>query len=469
MISDGLGTVLKLLKLLIYLSVTLGAGMLLVGFFVLEDHPLVDARGAPTAEDVVEARKFVRGVRSATRSGEARATSFVTTEEQLNQVVKLGTRFIPGFRGRLYTTEAEAHIFVSVPVPYAEKWINLRASAPEFDGVFTLSEVSVGRFPIPPAFALGVGRHVANVVVGEGFGDNVLSAASSMEINNGELVFNLAMDEMGSNGLMRGVFGKLRGSEMPQADDVDRYYRDIRAAMDRGVLPTEGSYLPYLLYTLEAALEHSETEGIENAYTSAIIALTLVCGANDFLLIIGGMMGSEFKENSDWKTNCRGLTLNGRKDSRRHFTTAAALQAASNRGFAVSMGEFKELYDTVKSGGFDFTDIAANNSGIRLSNRMMVAAPADWPALIARMRREMDVIVAFDDIPQIISEETFAQTYGDVDSTEYNAMIAGIEAKIDALALMPVIEKGAFLSNIIFLCQQKFLNGQKRFNNCIFR
>lgn len=205
--------------------------------------------------------------------------------------------------------------------------------------------------------------------------------------------------------------------------------------MDAGALPRDGSYLPYLLFTLDAALAGSKTEGIANAYTSAITALALVCGAGDFTLVVGGMVGSAFAEDRDWKTNCGALTLNDRIDSRRHFTTAAAIQAASNRGFAVSVGEFKELYDTVKSGGFDFTDIAANNSGIRLSNRMMSAPAADWPALIYLIQQEGDVIVAFDGIPQIMSAEAFEQQYQDVESPAYAAMLSTIETKIDALAL----------------------------------
>ena len=43
--------------------------------------------------------------------------------------------------------------------------------------------------------------------------------------------------------------------------------------------------------------------------------------------------------------------------------------------------------------------------------------------------------LSFDGIPQIMSEEEFRQTYSDVESPEYDAMIARIEAKIDELAL----------------------------------
>ena len=130
------------------------------------------------------------------------------------------------------------------------------------------------------------------------------------------------------------------------------------------------------------------------------------------------------------------MTFNGRVDSRRHFITSAALQAASNRGFSVSVGEFKELYDTISgAGGFDFTDMAANLSGIRLSNVLMTTPRADWPARLARLETENDVIVAFDGIPHLMPDTEFAARYGDIDSPAYREMIARIEAGIDALDL----------------------------------
>ena len=425
----------KFLKFLIYMFSVFVILAVAFGVLVMQDSPLVEGAGAPTPDDVVEAREFVHGVRSALQSEGSQPAAFASNEGQLNSVMKLGARFIPGFRGQLQVTEAEINGFASIPIRYTQKWVNLRATVPEYEGKLALSGVRIGPISVPAAVALSFVRNAANSVFGENYGDRVIDAATSMRTEEGQVIFNLAMDEMGSNGLMRGLFGTLRGSDMPRSQDIGRYYLDIRKAMDRGELPTEGNYLPYLIYTLQAALEGSKTEGIENAYTSAIFALTLICGAKDFTLVMGGMVGSEFPENRNWKTDCGDLTLNGRIDSRRHFTTAAALQAASNRGFAVSVGEFKELYDTIKSGGFDFTDLAANNSGIRMTDTMMSTDRSDWPIRMARIRAESDVIVPFDGIPQILSGEEFRQAYKDVESPEYYAILGKIEAKIDELAL----------------------------------
>ena len=136
----------------------------------------------------------------------------------------------------------------------------------------------------------------------------------------------------------------------------------------------------------------------------------------------------------DWRTECSRLTLNDRIDSRRHFTTAAAIQAASNRNVSVSVGEFKELSDSLGR-GFDFTDMAANNSGIRMANLFMATPVGDWSRLIARIEAEEDVIVPYDDIPQILSREAFSAQFGEIDSDRYLEMLHLIETKIDALAL----------------------------------
>ncbi|WP_242500605.1 hypothetical protein [Tropicimonas sp. IMCC6043] len=422
--------------MLLTLTLVLVVSVAVLAMLFLEDQPAIAFGGPPVPEDVVETRAFVRGVRAAIQPDQPVPEPFSTTETQLNSVIRLGARFVPGFRGRVAVRDGEIDGTASVPLSFAgrTKWLNLLATAPEFDDRLTLSAVQIGRHAVSPDLALEAGRIGANLIVGDGFGDSVLDAATAMQIRGDVVSFDLELNEMGQNGVMRGLFGTMRGSDLPGAEDVDRYYLSLLAAMDQGELPSEGSYLPYLVFTLEAALEGSRTEGLQNAYTSAILALTRVCGARDFTLIVGGLVGDAPVADKP-EQDCSALTLNGRIDSRRHFTTAAALQAASNRGFAVSVGEFKELYDTLKSGGFDFTDLAANNSGIRMSNTLMAAPAEDWPDLIARIEGENDVIVPFGGIPEIMSGDEFEQTYGDVESPDYLAMLDRIEARIDGLAL----------------------------------
>jgi len=428
----------RLFNLLAWTLLLLVVAVLSVLLIGLQKQPLVTKFTPPTSVEVIEARAFVQRLRQVIGSEADGAQLFVTDASEMNSVIKLGARIFPGFRGTVETTPSGVHVEASLPLVFGGigRWVNLSGKIPAFDGAVGLTDLRYGAVPLPGGLLLGVMRRVANTVVNEGFGDVVLGSARSMSLAGEDMVFTMQMDGVGNNGILRGLFGSMRGTDMPESDAIIRYYVLIREAMDRGTLPVEGSYLPYIRFTLEAALEGSQEEGIANAFTAAIFGLSYVCGAQDFGLIVGGPKDQQdiFSDES-WKTDCRKVTLNDRIDSRRHFTTAAAIQSASNRGFAVSVGEFKELYDSVNSGGFDFTDLAANNSGIRLANTMMAASAEAWPGLIDQIQAEKDVIIAFEDIPQIMTEIDFETRYGDVESPEYLAQLAAIEAKIDVLPL----------------------------------
>lgn len=444
----------RILKTLLVLALLCGVSLLGAGALILQENPAVKAATPPTAEDVAATRALVRDLRRAADAGPDQQDMLTTDVAQLNSALRLGARFVPGFRGRVRLRDAVLVARTSVPVPWigGRKWLNVTVTVPEFEGALRLGRVSAGGVALPPGLVLTGARIGGNLLLGNGFGDTVVAAASAMQIDGRELAFRIALDDVGGNGVMRSAFGALRSAEMPPPEEIEAYHRKIRDAMDAGTLPTRGSYLPYIRFALAAALENATPETLPNAYTAAIFGLAKACGSKDFAMIAGRVAqpeaqpevqsGSQSEIQSDtqptrpWQTNCDRMSLNGRHDSRLHFTLSAALQAASNRGFAVSVGEFKELYDTISgSGGFDFTDMAANLSGIALSNTMMATSARDWPATLARIETERDVIVSFKGLPGKIPQAQFKARFGDVESPAYKEMIAQIEARIAGIGL----------------------------------
>ncbi|WP_298922076.1 hypothetical protein [uncultured Roseobacter sp.] len=424
--------------ILMLLVVGMLALALAVGPLFLQDTPILEASAPPSPQDVVATRQLVRDIRAAAGEGQESNTVLRADAAQLNSAIRLGSRFIDGFRGRVTIDASEVLGEISMPVPWwrGQKWLNISGRVPEFEQQFSLSRITVGATDLPPALAIAVARTGANIGIGHRFGDKVLEAATAMKITGDVLAFRIDLDDVGKNGVMRGAFGTLRGREMPVPDVIEAYHQRIREAIEQGTLSETGSLLPYLRFALQAALENSTPETLPNAYTAAVFGLAKACGAKDFAMIVGRLAFDTATAPGKWSTHCNDVTFNGRIDSRRHFITSAALQAASNTGVAVSIGEFKELHDIISgAGGFDFTDLAANLSGIRMSNVLM-AAPIDaWPSLLERMSAEQDVIVPFDGIPQIMPEAEFKARFGDVDSPQYKAMLAMIEARIDHLAL----------------------------------
>lgn len=422
--------------LLVFLCLGLGLGAVALGQFFLQDRPALEASAPPSSQDVAAARTFVRDVRRVAGDGATQGDDLWASAAQLNSLVRLGGRFISGFRGRVTVTADAVEGDVAVPVPWwsGQKWLNLSGTVPPFEGTFRLSHLTVGGRGISPDLAVSVARIGANLAAGDRFGDKVLQSANAMAIDGDTVRFNISLDSVGRNGVMRGAFGMLRGSEMPSAEQVEAFHSLIRAAMARGDLPQTGSFLPYLAFTLSEAYAQSTADTLPNVYTAAIFGLAKACGARDFSMIVGRLAFDASDGDQNWPVSCEEITFNGRIDSRRHFITSAALQAASNRGVSISLGEFKELYDTISgAGGFDFTDMAANLSGVRLSNVLMTLPRAEWPDRLDLLETENDVIVPFDGIPQLMPEAAFKARYRDVESPAYTAMLAQIEARIDAL------------------------------------
>jgi hypothetical protein len=423
-------------RFLIFLAMALSACVFGGAALVLQDEAQVQTMPPPSPQDVAATRELVRSVRMATRN--AGETPLATDAAQLNSAMRLGARFINGFRGQVTVQPDGVRGNVSVPVPWwrGQKWINLSGHVPPFRDTPVLNDVRIGHLHLPSPVFLALLRTGGNLGVGEGFGDKMLQSVTAMTVAENDVTFQLAIDEIGKNGLMQSAFGTLRGAEMPPPAEIEGYHQQIRAAMAGGALPQEGSFLPYVRFTLQAAYENSEPDKLANAYTAAIFGLAKACGAKDFAMIVGRLAFDVAGFEETWPTSCEDVTFNGRIDSRRHFITSAALQAASNRGFSVSVGEFKELFDTISgAGGFDFTDMAANLSGIRLSNVMMQTPRADWPAQMARIDTERDVIPSFDGIPHLMPDTEFEARFTDVDSPAYHQMIADIEHRIDALRL----------------------------------
>lgn len=428
----------KFFKALSLLVVLMGVALLALAVVMIENEPTVRKQDAPSPEDVAAARAVVRDVMVIARDGGASDEPLIVSEQQLDSAILLGARLLPGFRGDVTVAPSgvDVHASIPVPMPGPTRWLNVAVTVPEFENRLVLERVAVGPVSIPPDIALEMGRIGANMISDDALGDTLITVASGMHIFDDSAYVDLQIDEVGKNGILRGVFGAMRSGEMPGKDLVEAYDVRIREAMDRNDLPDAGSFLPYLVFTLEVAHEGATARGEDpsDAFTASIFALSNICGADLFFTALGSMSLDAPEDVRAWTKKCAPLTLNGRIDIRRHFITAAALKAASNRKASMSVGEYKELHDSLH-GGFDFTDMAANNSGIRLAERFIGTPAEDWPRLISRIETERDVIVSFDDIPQILSREEFTEQFGSIEGERYMEMLDHIESKIGALTL----------------------------------
>jgi hypothetical protein len=409
--------------------------------WLLEPAPRTTGGGPPRPEDVAATRTFVKAVRAeALGEGvEQPGGVVVVSEAEANGILRVAARMFPAGHAEVRVVEGAVWAVASIRVPWPRgaRWLNLEALAPPFEGRPRLDLLTVGGVIVPPEPVVEAARLGANLVFGERAGDVFLGAAERLEIEGDEMRFTMALAEEDKKGFMRGLFGAVRGDEMPEPGAVDAYYVEIRRAIDDGRLPDAGSYLPHLRFVLARVLESSTDTTLADEYTAGIFGLAKACGAKDFALVVGRLVGDPLDSFGEWDRDCSEVVLADRIDTRRHFTTAAALRAASNRGVSVSIGEFKELYDSVgwEAGGFDFSDIGANQSGIRLSDLVMSGTRADLVRTLELLAGEGDVLVDLARVPQIMLRGEFEARYGSIDSEAYAGELVRIERLIDEVTI----------------------------------
>lgn len=413
-------------------------------FFVslLEVAPGTPAMAAPTPEDVAVTRRLVKEIRQKTVDAAPleRDRVLALTEVEANGVLRVAARMFPYGRAHVRVVGGRVLVQASVrlPLPLENQWLNVEGVAPEFEGAPRLETLVVGGRSLAPEAMVAMVRLAANLAIGNRAGDVVLGSAERLVIQDEALQVTLALREDDKSGFMDGLFAAVRGEVMPSNETINGYYLALRRAIDAGELPDRGSFLPHVRFVLAQVLERSDDETLANEYTAGVFALAKACGAQEFSLIVGRLAGQSMDNASGWRRSCDAVVFGDRIDMRRHFTTAAALRAASNRGMSVSIGEFKELFDSLGSNrqnGFDFSDIGADQSGIRLSDTIMAGTRADLQRTLNQLQAESDVLVDVSQLPQIMPRAEFEARYGSIGSEAYAKQFADIEALIDDIPI----------------------------------
>ena len=129
------------------------------------------------------------------------------------------------------------------------------------------------------------------------------------------------------------------------------------------------------------------------------------------------------------------VTLNGRDDFPKHFMISAAIAAEGGSPLADAIGLYKEVEDSRGGSGFSFGDIAADRAGTRFGT-LAVKAPQKLQAMLAAGVKERDFMPDVSDLPEFMQESDFKKRYGGIGAPAYNRVIADIDARIAATAVL---------------------------------
>lgn len=416
-----------LLRWVVRCLALVGVLLAVLATLVLEVEPRVVDKTPPDAVDAMAGRALAESIRRVI-DPEARVAVWSTTEAEANGALGAAARLLTGFAGHARVEAKSASLDAAIRLPRLPGgfWLNAHvAVAPSEEGL-RVSEARIGRLPLPAGLVVPAAVFLLDRALGDRITSRTLEEIEAVRIEAPRISVTLKPEGTARAALAERVRARLR--ELSGGADNEGIYVHLWAqnqAARRGDLSRRGSALPWLRHILQEAYARGAVTQSDEM-RSALFALAIACGHERFATAIG--VGGSFD------SRCKGTTLGGREDLRQHFALSAGIAAASGGLTVRGVGELKELLDSNDGGsGFSFDDMAANLAGARFARTVLTRPRADWPAVIAAIDTENDLLPELDGLPSGLSDEEFEARFGDVSSASFKALIVEIERRIDAL------------------------------------
>lgn len=386
-------------------------------WLALQGAPAVTGTPAPSVDSARHLRQWMRQ-HDPRRARDGRLYVIQASAEDLQLLAGQAARLAGG---AAHTQLADGRLDVQLSLPWAGRWINLKARLGDGPERPTLQRLQVGDLVLPgwmaePALDLAL-RWWDPPRDGQPPLHEMLQGTRWLA-GRAQLVYRWRAD------LPQQVAGWI----VP-ADQVQRlrvHHEALVAAVRAQRGPQEMTALlapQFRLAQQRSQLGHDPAA--ENR--AALLALAAYAG--------GRPLGSLLPAARGWPSvPRRGLTLAGRPDFPMHYLLSAALAAEGSGALSDALGLVKEVSDARHGSGFSFNDIAVNRAGTRLGE-LAVREPRRVQAALAAGPGVSALLPDLSDLPEFLPEAEFLARYGGVGAPAYRTLVADIEARVGALAL----------------------------------
>lgn len=427
----------QLITLLLVLVTVCG----LVLWLLLDTQPLLTAQGQLNAESVRNSKQLLSNLNQSIRDQSSPQWVFAANTEELNSAFRLASRTWPGFHGRSEVSPAGLTTLLTMPLtsPFGTYYLNASMLILPSSGPLHIEQVRLGRLSLPGGMALmGVGW-VADQVWGKGQGAQLLAMVRSVQFEQDAVKVELAkppgwnLQQLKESGLS--AYRQLFSSEQQRAD-IEFYYR---IASDFASTKPEASLVEYLQLLFRQAQDRTaiypeQVKRAQQENQAVLLAMAQLLGGKNLQMLVNEVKRAEGVKPPR-------VTLARRPDLQQHFLYSAAIQLLTTPSVSGSVGEAKELLDSIKGGsGFSFVDLLADRAGMQFA-RIATATPASASALqqfFAQDRTEAELFPSKARLPEGIPQHLFEQTYQSIDSALYRQMVQEIDRRLQQLPLYQI-------------------------------
>lgn len=392
----------------------------------LQNEPMVvSLQDEPDAQDVARALALVRA-HDPRRSVPGQVSALRLNERDLEVLLNQAAVRHLAAASRVSLHMGSATLRTSVPLPANPfgRWLNVQAKLAETSGLPVLDELQVGQLPLPAWVgerALLWAAHRAGVEAQMQAARDVVQRVS---FRPQQLDVTYAWREDSAE-LMVGAL-----VPVDQQQRLRAYAEQLARLVARQPAVGTAPLAPLVGPMFALARQRSAAAGADAAAENraVLLVLTLFANGRDIKTVLPAARG--------WpQARPLELTLDGRTDFPRHFLISAALAAEGTSPLSRAIGVYKEIADSRGGSGFSFNDMAANRAGTRLGE-LAVTQPLRLQAALAAGVKDSDLMPRWSDLPEFMSEAEFLKRYGGVGEPAYTEMLAEIDRRVAALAIL---------------------------------
>jgi hypothetical protein len=378
--------------------------------------PTVYPQSRPSADDVRAARQAWEQLKAA-QSSEPAAARIRLDNRMIRGLAVLASDAIRTVRFDARVADGVLSGEASISLP-AGLWINVAASATGDHSGFPPMLLKVGRVRFPAIAARWLAEAVRSILQSKGVSLPQLDAmVRQVSVADQGVTAQLALPQ--ASGLVDGVMAA-RGSQL-EYQTVSKTYCRLAEAQRSEPVPTLSGLVRRTF---------AQADGDPDTRREKFVALALlVVGERAEALLPGAAALTRDCPRPDTP-----VLLHRRADLAQHWTFSAALAAVFGTRTARSLGEWKELDDSLPAGsGFSFVDIAADRAGLQTALHALDAASAEKTmGRLNRATEETLLPMVLLKAPEGLSEEDFRDRFGGgLDQQEYARAIAAIDQMLE--------------------------------------
>ena len=420
MLADS-ATMRSLSKGLIGVLLALALAALLALALAVQGAPQVAPRDDISPADV-ERAVAVAKLHDPRRAPPGQARRLALHEREVDLLAHQAAQRWLGANTRVQLLPQRLLVQASFAAP-AGRWLNVELALREGAALPEVEHLRVGRLPLPAALAMPLLHALASH---RGLQLDALLAADLVErvaLTRGQMVLSYRLTPANTQ-LLRAAL--VRPADLQRL----RVYTGHLAALTQSVAGDRVSLTRLLVPMLALAAERSAALGDAAAENrAALLTLTFFANHRPLAPLVPAAL--------TWpQPRPLSLTLNQREDFALHFLISALIAAQADTPLAGAVGLWKELADARRGGsGFSFNDLAADRAGARFGE-LAVRDPARLHSRMAGEVSEGDFMPDTSDLPEGLPEAEFIARYGGVGGAGYKRMLAEIEARVQALAVL---------------------------------